>query len=173
MEVKKSMPLVDENGELVVCGFGVRKTYEGQKDFDETYKEVTIKQRVKKVGDGENDFIIEEYEEVKETPIREVIMAQFDDVGIEAYLRPYQIAGLDIPGVEVGDDIQDFTGYPEDPADAIKIGDKMMENFNSLPSELRGDAKTPEEFFAGLTEEKWNAWLNSNVNVEKGKEDEK
>ena len=31
----------------VVCGFLVRKDFEGQKDFDKTYKEITIKKRVK------------------------------------------------------------------------------------------------------------------------------
>jgi len=151
----------------IVCGFGVRKTYEGQKDFDTTYKEVTIKQRVKRVGDGDNDFIIEEYEEVKEVPIREVIDAQVDSVGIEAYMRPYQLAGVDIPGVEVSDDIQDFSQFPEDPADVIKIGDAMLDNFNKLPADLRGDAKTPEEFLASLTQEKFEAWLK-NQNVGKG-----
>lgn len=40
MENKK---LVD-TGEIK-CGFGVRKTYEGQKDFDENYKEITIKKK--------------------------------------------------------------------------------------------------------------------------------
>ena len=145
-------------------------TWEGQKDFDTCYKEVTIKQRVKKVGDGENDFIIEEYEEVKEVPIAEVIAAQVDDVGIEAYLRPYQLAGVPVPDVQVGDDIQDFSQFPEDPADAAKVGDAMMQNFYSLDPALRGDAKTPEEFLANLTQEKFENYLKSKIpNVEEVK----
>lgn len=155
-----------DTGEIV-CGFGVRKTYEGQKDFDQCYKESTIKQRVKKIGDGENDFIIEEYEEIKEIPIREVIDAQVDEVGIEAYIRPYQLAGVSLPDVEVLDDVQDFTQFPEDPADAAKVGDAMMKNFYSLDPALRGDAKTPEEFLANLTQEKFESWLSSKTNVEK------
>lgn len=167
--MEKNKQVVD-TGEIV-CGFGVRKDYEGQKDFDECYKEVTIKQRVKKIGDGENDFIIEEYEEVKEIPIREVIDAQVDQVGIEAYMRPYQMAGMDLPGVVVGEDIADFSEMPEDPADVANVGDQMMKNFYSLPEDLRGNAKTPEEFFASFSQEKWDAWLASKVNVEKGKEE--
>ena len=158
-----------DTGEIV-CGFAVRKTYEGQKDFDQTYKEVTIKQRVKKIGDGENDFVIEEYEDVKEIPIREVIDAQVDQVGIEAFMRPYQMAGLDLPGVEVSDNVDDFSQMPEDPADIIKVGDEMMKKFNSLPEDLRGDAKTPEEFFKSFSQEKFDAWLASKTNVEKDEE---
>lgn len=158
---------VVDTGEIV-SGFGVRKTYEGQKDFDTCYKEITIKQRVKKVADGDNDFVIEEYEEVKEVPIREVIDAQVDEVGIEAYLRPYQLAGVSLPDVEVGEDVMDVSQFPEDPADAMKVGDVMMQNFYNLDPALRGDAKTPEEFLANLTQEKFEAYLKSKVpNVEK------
>lgn len=151
----------------VVCGFGVRRDLSKQVGFDECYKETTIKQRVKKVGDGENDFIIEEYEEVKLTPIREVLDAQVDQVGIEAYIRPYQLAGVPLPDVEVGEDVLDVSQFPEDPADAMKVGDEMMKNFYSLDPALRGDAKTPEEFLANLTQEKFDNWLMSKTNVEK------
>ena len=164
-----------DTGEIV-CGFGVRKDYEGQKDFDQTYKEVTIKKRVKKIGDGDEDFIIEEYEEVKEGPIREVIDAQVDEVGIEAYLRPYQMAGQEPPSVVVGDDVQDFSQFPEDPADAIKVGDQMMAAFYALDPALRGDAKTPAEFLASITDEKLKAYYASKLNVgkkEEVKEDDK
>ena len=155
-----------DTGEIK-CGFGVRVTYEGQKDFDECYKESTIKQRVKKIGEGPEDFIIEEYEDIKLTPIREVIDAQVDQVGIEAYIRPYQLAGVSLPDVEVGEDVLDVSQFPEDPADAMKVGDDMMQKFYSLDPALRGDAKTPEEFFASLTQEKFDNWLKSKSNVEK------
>lgn len=160
------MQKIVDNGEIV-CGFGVRKDYEGQKDFDQTYKEVIIKKRVKKIGDGDEDFIIEEYEEVKETPIKEVLAAQVDSVGIEAYMKPYIMAGQDLPGVEVSDKVQDFTQFPEDPADAMKIGDGMMKAFNSLDPALRGEAKNVEQFLNGLSQEKIDAYIASKLNVEK------
>ena len=162
-----------DNGEIT-CGFLVRKDYEGQKDFDQNYKEITIKKRVKKIGEGDEDFIIEEYEEVTETPIREVIDSQIDQVGIEAYLRPYQVAGVEPPSVVVGDAVQDFSQFPEDPADIAKVGDAMMQAFYSLDPVLRGDAKTPEEFLNSLTDERLKAYYASKLNVEKeGKEDDK
>lgn len=154
----------------VVCGFGCLKTYEGQKDFDETYKSVEIKKRVKKVGDGDEDFIIEEYEVVTETPIREVIDSQKDSVGIEAFMKPYILSGESLPGVEVSKEVQDFTRFPEDPADVIKVGDDMMKAFMSIDPSLRGDAKSPEEFLKTFTQDKFNAWLKSKVNVEKVEE---
>lgn len=161
-----------DTGEIV-CGFAVRKDYEGQKDFDKTYKEITIKQRVKKIGDGENDFLVEEYEEVKETPIAEVLAAQVDQVGIEAYLRPYQIAGVEPPSVHVGDEIFDTTQFPEDPADVSRVGDEMMRVFNSMDPELRGDAKNVEDFLSSITDERLKAYYASKLklNVEKGKEE--
>lgn len=168
--MEKNKQVVD-TGE-VVCGFGVRKDYEGLGDFDQTYKEVTIKQRVKKIGDGDTDFIIEDFEEIKEIPIDEVIKSQQDEVGIEAFMRPYLAQGIEPPSVEVSENINDFSMFPEDPSDAIKIGDDMMKQFNALDPALRGDAKTPEEFLASLTKEKFEAYLMSKVNknVEKVEE---
>lgn len=157
---------VVDNGEIV-CGFAVRKNYEGQKDFDQTYKEITIKKRVKKIGDGDEDFIIEEFEEVNETPIKDVLAAQMDSVGIEAYMRPYLMAGQELPDIQVGEGIQDFTQFPEEPADVMKVGDEMMSTFNNLDPALRGDAKSVEEFLAGLTDEKLKNYLLSKVNVGK------
>ncbi len=165
------MSKVNDTGEIV-CGFGVRKTYEGQKDFDQTYKSIEIKKRVKKIGEGDEDFIIEEFEVVKETPIQEVLDAQKDDVGIEAYMRPYILAGEPLPEVEISNEVQDFTQFPEDPADVMKVGDNMMQAFYSIDPSLRGDAKTPEEFLKGLTQEKFNQWLASKVKVER-KDDDK
>lgn len=159
----------------VVCGFLVRKDYEGQKDFDQTYKEVTIKKRVKKIGEGEEDFIIEEFEEVKEIPIKEVLAAQAEDVGIEAYMRPYDLAGQPLPDVRVGDDVLDVSQFPEDPADVMKVGDQMMANFYGLDPLLRGDAKTPEEFLNSITDEKLKAYYEAKLNAGKKevKEDDK
>ena len=159
-----------DTGEIV-CGFLVGKDYEGQKDFDQTYKEVTIKKRVKRVGDGDEDFIIEEYEDVKEIPIKEVIESQCDQVGIEAYMRPYQMAGVDLPGVEVSDKIFDVSNFPEDPADAIKVGDAMMKAWQSLDPMLKGDAKTPEEFLNTINDERLKAYFEAKLNVGKDEKD--
>lgn len=157
----------------IKCGFGVRKTFEGQKDFDQTYKSVEIKKRVKKIGDGDEDFIIEDYEVVTETPIQEVLDAQKDDVGIEAFMKPYVLTGEPLPNVEVDSRVQDFTKFPEDPADAIKVGDNMMKAFYSLDPALRGNAKTPEEFLKSLSEEKFKTWLMSKFPKKEVKEDVK
>ena len=48
-------------------------TYEGQKDFDTTYKSIKIIDVVKKTGEGEDDFIIEKKVIVDETPIKDVV----------------------------------------------------------------------------------------------------
>lgn len=161
-----------DTGEIV-AGFGVRKTYEGQKDFDSTYKEITIKRRVKRIGDGDEDFIIEEYEDVKETPIREIIDAQVDDVGIEAYMKPYLLAGVDLPDVKVSGEIQDFTQFPEESVYGIEVGDMMCSVWNNMDPELKGDCKSVEEFLSSITDERLKAYYASklNVNVEKGKEE--
>lgn len=160
-----------DTGEIV-CGFLVRKDYEGQKDFDQTYKEVTIKRRVKKIGDGDEDFIIEEFEDVKETPIREVIDAQVDSVGIDAFMKPYLMAGEEPPFVGYDDinkaPIQDVSQFPDDGMLSQDAYSRMMETWETLDPALKGSAKTPEEFLKSFTQEKFNEYILSKLNVEKG-----
>lgn len=155
----------------VVCGFGCLKTYEGQKDFDETYKSVEVKKRVKKVGESPEDFIIEEYEVVTETPIRAVIDAQKDSVGIEAFMKPYIMSGEEIPFVGFDDvnkaPIQDFSKFPDDPITSQDAYKNMYKIWDSLDSSLKGNCKTPEEFLKSFTEEKFNNYIISKLNVGK------
>ena len=77
------------------------------------------------------DKLYEEYEEVIETPIREVIDSQVDSVGIDAYIRPYELSNTPLPSAVISDEILDTTNFPEDPADVMKVGDSMIQHGHS------------------------------------------
>lgn len=131
----------------VVCGFAVRKTYEGQKDFDETYKSIELKKKIVPLGpadeNGEVPYTEQLVEIVSETPIKDVIAAQNDSCGLEAYLKPYRAAGELPPDAEFTDRINDFTQF-DDVGDLRQSG--MVEKlYASLPQELKDQYGNPEK----------------------------
>lgn len=151
------MDELEKTGEVCFGPLAAR-SFEGQKDFDKYYIDRTIKQVVKKTGDGEDDWILVEKEIETKRDISKVINAQAGDVGIEAYLRNYEITGEPMPDVQVGDDIQDFTSMPSSLAEAALLGEKSRKLFDSLPSELKGKLGY-EEFISSFTQEMFDAFL--------------
>ena len=147
-----------KTGEVCFGPLAARK-FEGQKDFDKYYIDITIKQVVKKTGDGEDDFILVDKEIITKRDISKTINAQASDVGIEAYLRNYEISGEPIPEVNVTDDVQDFTGMPGSLADAILLGENSRKKFASLPSDLKGKMSY-EEFMASFTQEMFDQFIS-------------
>ena len=151
------MQEIKTNGEITFGPLTAR-SYEGEKEFDKYYIDRVVKQVVKKTGEGEDDFILVDKIVESKRDIRKVINSQRDDVGIEAYLRSYQLAGEEVPDVEVGDDVQDFTRMPESLADAALLGEKSRALFASLPAELKGKMSY-EEFMASFTNEMFESFI--------------
>lgn len=145
------------NGEVCFGPLAARK-FEGQKDFDKYYIDRTVKQVVKKTGEGEDDFILVEKVIETKRDISKVINAQAGDVGIEAYLKNYELSGEPIPDVNVGDEVQDFTNMPDSLAEAILLGEKSRKLYDSLPSELKGKMGI-EEFVSSFTNEMFDAFI--------------
>lgn len=160
-----------DTGEIV-AGFGVRKTYDGQKDFDQEYIDRKIIQVVKKVGKGEEDYILEEKVIETATPIDDVIQSQFDEAGIQAYLKPFIAAGEDLPDVKVDNDkVVDFTKCPEELADVSKLNETVMKAYGAIDPALKGNSKSVEEFLNSLTQEKIDTYIQSKIeNVSKKEE---
>lgn len=131
-----------------------------QKDFDKYYVERTIKQVVKKTGDGEDDFIIIEKEIENKKDIAEVINAQAGDAGIEAYLKPYLMTGEQLPAVQVSDDVQDFSNMPDNLADAIAVGDAAKKAFSKLDSKLT-KGMSYEDFITSITQKGLEEYFQS------------
>lgn len=151
---------MDKLNELGVINFGpsVARSFEGQKDFDKYYIDREIKQVVKKTGEGEEDFIVIDKVVEHKRDIEQYINSQAADVGIEAYMRQYEMTGESIPDVVVGDDIQDFTEMPESLAEAVLLGEKSRKLFDSLPSELKGKMDY-NEFMTSFTNEMFDKFI--------------
>lgn len=158
----------------VKAGFGVLKDYEGQSGWDETYKSVEIKKRLIPLGpaaeDGEIPYTEEIYEVVTETPIKDVIASQEDSCGLEAYMKPYRLAGTLPPDVEVTGDVQDFTQF--DDAGDLRVSGKVEELFGSLPVELQQKYGSPESLLRNITDAAIAEYVASKV-IEKPVVEEK
>lgn len=159
----------------VKAGFDVRKTYEGEKDFDTTYKSIEIKKRLVPLGpageNGEIPYTEEIYEVITETPIQDVLDAQRDSCGLEAYLRPYRMAGQLPPDVEVTKDIQDFTQFDENID--LRVSGRVEELFNSLPEDLRDKYGSPERLLREINDAALAEYVASKLKKPEEKKEEK
>lgn len=144
----------------ITFGPGCVRSFEGRKDFDKYYIDREVKQVVKKVGDGEEDYILVDKVIEKKRDIAKEIHAQAGDAGIEAYIKQFEVVGEEMPDVRVSDEVVDFTNMPSSLADAVLLGENSRKLFNSLPKELV-EKMTYEEFIKGMTQEKFDEWKAS------------
>ena len=138
----------------VVCGFAVRKDYKGQGDWDETYKDIQLKKKLVPLGpadeNGEIPYVEELVEIVHETPIKDVIAAQEDSCGLEAYLKPYRLAGVNPPDVEFKEGVQDFTIF--DGGEDLRCSGMVEKIFSSLPQDLQAEYGSPEKLLKEIND---------------------
>lgn len=165
------MDKLNLNGE-VNFGAACVRSFSGQDDFDKYYIDQVVKQVVKKVGDGEDDFILVDKVIETKRDIQKEIHAQAGDVGIEAYVRQFELAGETVSDVVLSDDVQDFTNMPDNLADAVLLGENSRKMFASLPKELVGKMSY-EEFIANFTQEKFDAYVASLIPPKEEKVEEK
>lgn len=153
----------NENGEIKFGACCVR-SFVGKKDFDKYYIDRVIKQVVQKTGEGEDDFIIVDKVIETKRDIAQEINAQMGDAGIDAYLKDFEMAGVNpmdsFDGVSK--DIQDFSEMPDNLADSILLGEKARVAYASLPSELK-KGLSYEKFITNFTQEKFDEYMASLV----------
>ena len=145
------------------------------KDFDEFYIDYEVKQVVKKVGDGEEDFIIEDKVIEHKRDIRQEINSQADQVGVYNLMKRIALTGDDslmpepMPKTGV---TSDFTGVPDNLLDADLLAKQRIEQFNALPDSLK-KGRSFEEFMSTFNQEEFNVWLKSMMPQEEKKEGDK
>lgn len=154
----------------IVAGFGVRKTYKGQGNWDKYYIDYIVKDVVVKTGDGEEDFSIEKKIIESKRDIRQTIQADAQNAGIVAYLKQTALTG-EIPNIHVSDEIQDFSKMPDNLADALKVADKTKEAFNSIDPALRGNSSIVE-FLQSITPEKLKKYIGEKFTSKEHKTDD-
>lgn len=163
---------MDEKKSVVnVCKgpFGTYKNYEGKKDFDKYYLDVTEKEVFKDSGEkdeeGNSLGVVEKKLIVKKIDIQEMLNSQADSVGVESYMRALALQGENINDYNtiVDDKVQDFSQMPETLADVMTAGDKAKAAFANLDPALKGNHTTIEGFLNDLTQEKIDGYIKGRV----------
>ena len=159
---------------VISAGFGVRKTYKGQKDFDTTYKDIKLVKELVPLGPADDHGHIPYTEEVREvvteTPIKEVIARSEGDCGLEAFLRPYQATGTEPPEVVIDPSINDFTQFDGTPD--LRASGEVERLFNSLPADLQAAYGSPEGLLQRMTQKDFNDYINRHIKKPEDKPDD-
>ena len=112
--------------------------FEGQKDFDTEYKEIQIVDKVRKIGEGDEDYVIEKVVVESYKPIQEVIDADKDSVGVYNIIKQVLRTGDEslLPIDKGNGELVDFTGAPESLMELKQMGVAAEQAFNALPADL-------------------------------------
>lgn len=150
--------------------FGCFKTYEGKKDFDKYYLDVSEKEVFKSTGEkdpetGEDLGVIEKKLIVKKIDIHDYLESQRDSVGVEAYVKALTLQGQSIDDfhTDVNDGVDDFSQMPDTLEGVLTAGDKAREVFDNLDPALKGSHTTIEGFLNSLTQESLDSYIKSRI----------
>lgn len=140
----------------------------GQADFDQEYESIEIYDKVVKVGEGDEDFVI--VKDVKKTKrlIKDVVNADKDSVGVENIIKQVLRTGdTSLLPIDKGDCNVDLVGAPESLMDLKNLGVDAEKAYNSLPADLvKGlDMKT---FVENLTQDQFDAFIKAFADRNKG-----
>jgi hypothetical protein len=147
--------------------------HEGQKDFDQEYKSIEIVDRVKKIGEGENDFVVYKDVVVSWKPIQEVIDADKDNVGVENIIKQVLRTGdTSLLPVDKGDCNVDLVGAPESLMELKQMGVQAQAKFEALPDELT-KGMDMASFVNNMNQEQFDAFIAAVAARASGKEEDK
>ena len=134
--------------------------WEGLKDFDTEYKSIEIRERVKKTGPKESDYILEKFVQVTKTPIQEVIDADASSVGVNNIIKQVLKTGdTSLLPVDTGQEV-DFVGAPENLMELKELGKKAEAAFKSLPDDLT-EGRDMASFVNNMSQEKFDAYVET------------
>lgn len=129
--------------------------------YEKDYKSIKIVDCVKKIGEGENDFIIEKKVIEEFTPIQDVIDADKDSVGVENIIKQVMRTGDDtLFPVDKGDCNVDLVGAPESLMEVKQVGVDAQAAFNKLPAELV-KGMDMQSFVNSMTQEQFDAFIKA------------
>lgn len=130
-------------------------------EYDTAYKTITIVDTVKKVGDGDDDFIIEKKVVEELRPIQEVIDADADSVGVYNIIKQVMRTGdMSLLPVDKGDCNVDMVGAPESLMELDQMGADAAKKFAGLDPELTKGLDM-KNFVETLTQEQFNAFIDA------------
>ena len=163
---------MSQSNKMPKTAFLVRKDYEGQKDFDKYYYEVSEIDVFKESGQVDPDTgdklgVIEKKVVSKKIDIDEFIQSQADSVGVDAYVRALALQGESINDYNtvVSDEIDDYSKMPDTLADVMMAGDRAKAAFDAMDPALKGSHTTIEGFLNGLSQESLDAYIKARVDA--------
>lgn len=143
------------------CGRTDGLKFEGQKDFDIDYKTIEIVDKVKRIGEGEDDYIIEKVVVESYKPIQEVIDADKESVGVYNIIKQVMRTGdTSLLPADDGKCNVDFTNAPEDLMQLKQMGIDAEKAFNSLPSDLV-NGMDMQSFVNSMNQEQFDAFIKA------------
>ena len=135
--------------------------WEGQKDFDQDYISIQIVDKVVKTGEGENDFIVKKDVIVSKTPIKEVVDADKDSVGVYNIIKQVLRTGdTSLLPVDKGDCNVDMVGAPETLMEVKALGVDAEKKFAGLPKELT-KGMDMKAFVENMSQEQFDAFIKA------------
>jgi hypothetical protein len=144
--------------------------WEGQKDFDQTYKSIKIVDYAVKVGEADEDYVIMQKVVEEETPIQEVIDADKESVGVYNIIK--QVIRTGDESLLPRDDGKcqvDMVGAPETLMEVKNLGIQAEQNFNNLPGELT-NGMDMTAFVQNMTQDQFDAFVKAIADRSSGKE---
>lgn len=146
--------------------------WEGQKDFDQTYKSIKIVDYAVKVGEADEDYVIKQKVIEEETPIQEVIDADKESVGVYNIIKQVLRTGDEsLLPKDDGNCNVDFVGAPETLMEVKQLGDAAEKGFAGLPDELKKD-RDMATFVKNMTQEEFDAFIKAVADRSSGKVEE-
>lgn len=124
----------------------------------------------KKIGEGEEDFIIVKKVVETKQDIKEIIDSQADDVGLNNILKKFAITGD--PGVlpenvtTSGTEVIDYSSMPQDLIEAGQYFDAKKKEFDSLPDDLK-KGRSFTEFMSTFNQSEFDSYFNSLIEATK------
>lgn len=135
--------------------------WEGQKNFDTEYVSIEIRDRVKKTGEGEHDFIVEKVVVETRTPIQEVIDADAQSVGVDNIIKQVLRSGdTSLLPVDTGECNVDMVGAPETLMEVKALGQKAEAEFKGLPDEIK-EGRDIASFINNMSQEKFDSLMKA------------
>lgn len=136
-------------------------TWEGQKNFDTEYVSIEIRDRAKKTGNGDEDFIIEKVVVETRTPIQEVIDADAQSVGVNNIIKQVLKTGdTSLLPVDTGNCNVDMVGAPENLMEVKALGQKAEKEFAALSPDVT-EGRDMISFVENMSQEKFDSLMKA------------
>ena len=144
-----------------------------QTDFEQDYVSMKLVDVAKKVGEGDEDYIIEKKVIYEKEPIQEVVNADADSVGVYNIIKMVTKTGdLSLLPRDTGNPLVDTTQAPENLMELKEMGVKAEKAFKKLPQDLvKGlDMKS---FVETMTQDQFDAFVKAVADRSSGKVEKK